>query len=259
LDAVEEAPKQDGNNNKEEKIVEDSIVCNKDVVVEEDVSNMVESNIENIDSCIETVIQEDVPVEVSNETSHVLEETKLDEDMEQGFDELLEQVKNLDNLYPEGNVSNDFGVYSSLQLAMKNPCDMTDFNQGYEDVVPPRPVASKPSLPQVKEVESDDSIPPLPPKRVKKAPISKTLPPVPEKTKLNIFQKLFSSTRRKKNKSREGSIISIESARSASVVQDDLTEAEHYALYTSVAPHATASEFDEMSFYYSPVEGQKVK
>lgn len=38
----------------------------------------------------------------------------------------------------------------------------------------------------------------------------------------------------------------------------DLTEAEHYALYTTMAPHATASEFDEMSFYYSLVEGGKI-
>ena len=38
----------------------------------------------------------------------------------------------------------------------------------------------------------------------------------------------------------------------------ELTEAEHYALYTAMAPHATASEFDEMSFYYSPVEGGKI-
>lgn len=34
----------------------------------------------------------------------------------------------------------------------------------------------------------------------------------------------------------------------------DLTEAEHYALYTSLAPHATQSEFDEASCYYAPVE-----
>lgn len=34
----------------------------------------------------------------------------------------------------------------------------------------------------------------------------------------------------------------------------DLTEAEHYALYTSLAPHATESEFDEASCYYQPVE-----
>lgn len=37
----------------------------------------------------------------------------------------------------------------------------------------------------------------------------------------------------------------------------DVTEAEHYALYTTVAPYATQSEFDEMSAYYAPVEGGK--
>lgn len=37
----------------------------------------------------------------------------------------------------------------------------------------------------------------------------------------------------------------------------DVTEAEHYALYTSVAPYATQSEFDEMSCYYAPVENTK--
>ncbi|CAH0692665.1 unnamed protein product [Chilo suppressalis] len=42
-------------------------------------------------------------------------------------------------------------------------------------------------------------------------------------------------------------------------LQDDLelTEAEHYALYMAVAPHATASEFDETSCYYSPVDASK--
>lgn len=34
----------------------------------------------------------------------------------------------------------------------------------------------------------------------------------------------------------------------------DLTEAEHYALYTTVAPHATNSEFDDQSCYYSPID-----
>ncbi|XP_068632924.1 embryonic polarity protein dorsal-like isoform X3 [Battus philenor] len=37
----------------------------------------------------------------------------------------------------------------------------------------------------------------------------------------------------------------------------ELTDAEHYALYMAVAPHATASEFDETSCYYSPVDGSK--
>ena len=38
----------------------------------------------------------------------------------------------------------------------------------------------------------------------------------------------------------------------------DLTEAEHYALYTSFAPHATQSEFDETSCYYSPIEAGEI-
>lgn len=38
----------------------------------------------------------------------------------------------------------------------------------------------------------------------------------------------------------------------------DLTEAEHYALYTTLAPHATASEFDEASCYYAPVESGEI-
>ncbi|KAL1505253.1 hypothetical protein ABEB36_004857 [Hypothenemus hampei] len=41
-------------------------------------------------------------------------------------------------------------------------------------------------------------------------------------------------------------------------LQFDLTEAENYALYTSMAPHATQSEFDEFSCYYAPVEGGKL-
>lgn len=36
----------------------------------------------------------------------------------------------------------------------------------------------------------------------------------------------------------------------------DLTEAEHYALYTTFAPHATLSEIDENSCYYAPIEYQ---
>ncbi|XP_026277784.1 embryonic polarity protein dorsal-like [Frankliniella occidentalis] len=37
-----------------------------------------------------------------------------------------------------------------------------------------------------------------------------------------------------------------------------LTEAEHLDLYTDMAPRATVSEFDEMSSYYSPVEGGRI-
>lgn len=38
----------------------------------------------------------------------------------------------------------------------------------------------------------------------------------------------------------------------------DLSEAEHFALYTSSAPHATQSEFDEMSAFYAPIEAAEV-
>ncbi|KAL9925841.1 embryonic polarity protein dorsal-like isoform 1-T9 [Glossina fuscipes fuscipes] len=38
----------------------------------------------------------------------------------------------------------------------------------------------------------------------------------------------------------------------------DLTEAEHFALYTSVPPQATVSEFDETSAYYAAVDGGEI-
>lgn len=38
----------------------------------------------------------------------------------------------------------------------------------------------------------------------------------------------------------------------------DLTEAEHFALYTSIPPQATASEFDENSCYYAPVDAGEI-
>ncbi|KMY90704.1 embryonic polarity protein dorsal isoform X1 [Drosophila simulans] len=38
----------------------------------------------------------------------------------------------------------------------------------------------------------------------------------------------------------------------------DLTEAEHFALYTSIPPLAAASEFDETSAYYAPVDAGEI-
>lgn len=38
----------------------------------------------------------------------------------------------------------------------------------------------------------------------------------------------------------------------------DLTEAEHFALYTSIPPQATASEFDENSCYYAQVDAGEI-
>ncbi|XP_075224154.1 uncharacterized protein LOC142325996 isoform X1 [Lycorma delicatula] len=225
-----------------------------------------------------------------------IEEGKLDEmmgiteQMEEDFNDLLNQVNDLDSICASDiNIENDCGIYTSLQMAMKNPCDFMEFQgqvSGYEDVIPPRPTTSKPLIPAhenipinsdletINQLTKDEVLPPLPPKRAKKSPApSKTLPPVPEgKSKFNLFSKLFSSNKRNKNKSHEGSISSMGSRKSLLIddskpienFDDDdddngnkivMTEAEHYALYTSLAPHATASEFDEMSFYYSPVEG----
>lgn len=206
----------------------------------------------------------------------------VNDSVERGFDDLIDQVDNFDDMMTTSldNVDitqgND-GIYSSFQLAMRNPFEFTEYGtSGYEDVVPPRPSAAKPLIRSdqcdvlSEPLGSHDVLPPLPPKRIRKSPPNKNLPPVPEAKKLNIFQKLFSSKR--KDKSRKNSISSIGSRKSLSEekpVMDDscaaenlepddviLTEAEHYALYTAFAPHATASEFDETSFYYSPVEGQ---
>lgn len=191
----------------------------------------------------------------------VLPDASIDDvenEVNDNFDEFLDHVKSLENMYPDNNNEAEFGIYSSLQLAMKDPCDMLDTPtaEGYEDIAPPRPL----KMSSVKEAEE---VPPLPPKRAKKSP---ALPPPPHKNKLNLFQKLFSSTTKRKKKqresSREGSVVSRISERSHSLAPSrgdvDLTEAEHYALYTSLAPRATASEFDEMSFYYSPIERPKV-
>lgn len=140
-----------------------------------------------------------------------------------------------------------------------------------------------------------DKLPPLPPKRFRKnkdddsssivtieepapdLPPRANPPPAPagqkgdndnkQKSK-NFFSKLFSRKGGKRNKPpglpKSGSVpsnlsevnqnsINVSGVPPSSIV--DLTEAEHYALYTDVAPRANCSEFDETSFYYSPVEG----
>lgn len=174
------------------------------------------------------------------------------------LDDFLEQVKDLDELLPPTDDCCP-EIYSSMQMAMKNPMDM---NEAYEDVAPPRPTAAKPRNFSSRDSDADSPAPPLPPKRAKKSP--NNLPPIPEKTKLNIFQKLFWSSKRKKAKSLAGSIGERGSNRSinSEIIPSkgmDLTEAEHYALYTTLAPKATLSECDDLSFYYSTVEGQTVK
>jgi hypothetical protein len=101
--------------------------------------------------------------------------------------------------------------------------------------------------------------------------------------KPSLFQKIFSKKSKPSSKkegtltprgvsvSREGSVSNVSTTlslrrgsepvgqlSSSPQALPELTEAEHYALYTDVAPHATVSEFDEMSFYYSPVEGGNI-
>lgn len=161
-------------------------------------------------------------------------------------------------------------------------------------LVPESPNSKLPPLPPKRIRKS----PPTPPARPdhpifpREPPLTqapdKNLPPTPDATsakqsKPNLFQKLFSKKSKPSNKkegtltlraasmSREGSMGNVSAALSLrrgsepvgqlSVppqAQPELTEAEHYALYTDMAPHATVSEFDEMSFYYSPVEGSNI-
>lgn len=268
---------------------------------------------------------------------------------EKSFNELINQVAELDEIYsetqarllnealhdvekpqleefPRNESFDDNKTYSSLQLAFKNPIEITE-----NEIEPQNPVIETRNK---RESESDK--PPLPPKRSKKietfignsmqsinetpkASVSRShsfnltrpksqeislpakLPPTPCSTlpnpkKKSLFSKLFGRKSKTPGTSRETSLapsllgqsignISSTSATSIriplkdsppqslnnlnqeSAMEDmgqdltlnlDLTEAEHYALYTAMAPHATQSEFDEMSCYYAPVEGGKI-
>lgn len=118
-------------------------------------------------------------------------------------------------------------------------------------------------------INSEEPSPQLPPRAF--PPVIENIEPKQKSSKPNFFQKLFS---RKGKSKKEGALPKSgsvpcnlsEVAPNEDLLSSvppsptvDLTEAEHYALYTDVAPRATASEFDEMSFYYSPVEGQMEK
>uniref|UniRef100_A0A8D8R1L7 Embryonic polarity protein dorsal n=2 Tax=Cacopsylla melanoneura TaxID=428564 RepID=A0A8D8R1L7_9HEMI len=204
--------------------------------------------------------------------------------------EELVDFPDLDEKQHLGPRTEGFGSYSSLQLAMKNQyfLDRNSGGECYEDVLPPEelptpppevatppprpPSHTKPDVTTLQRksnsekfassLQNNDSIPPLPPKRVRKSGVDRNLPPVPRYK--SFFQKLFSKRKSKSKPStpRERS-LSVDSRKvgGGGSINDDvmMTEAEHYALYTSVAPHATQSEFDEASFYYSPVEGLTVK
>ncbi|KAF6207519.1 hypothetical protein GE061_015965 [Apolygus lucorum] len=224
----------------------------------------------------EVVIEEPPAVTVADVPQPKVVLMSDDKEESQDIDNDLEELIVRDLLSEDSQLQPDVGTYTSLQMAMKNPCEFVDSNESYEDVLPPppRPTACKPPVHLRSEppspTYSEDTAPPLPPKRAKK------IESKPEK-KLSLFQKLFSTNRRKKDKKlgRRDSLRSLpvgmieiennkinndkmETEILPEMRDPEITEAEHYALYTSVAPHATASEFDEMSFYYSSVEGRKI-
>jgi c-Rel proto-oncogene protein len=230
----------------------------------------------------------------------------------------------------------DNQTYTSLQMAMRNPVWVRARRLGQKETelalsgtvlpspiiavtgeaAPPRPPPLASRAKRDGNLESEDRLPPLPPKRIRKTPSMPALgqdlgerrrsglavphknlpmPPnggdsLPKQQKPGLFSKLF--FRKGKRDDREEtsgfssttslpglvktgsdqvaaklpslgvatvSTKSLELQRNATPPYEmDLTEAEHYALYTDMAPHATVSEFDEMSFYYSPVEGGKI-
>ncbi|KAF4528208.1 hypothetical protein B566_EDAN014033, partial [Ephemera danica] len=278
-----------------------------------------EPSLQQYEYIAEPISQEPAPVE----------SPQLDEG-EKSLNELLSQVAELEEIYPEPSADPELteclkqsaatvpenapmdvddvyesGHYTSLQMAMKNPI-LIDID--FEDTPGP-PISDEPQAPMVpphaeeipkaepiptpqlvdsnKRESSTDKLPPLPPKRCRKntkddgteernslnaeeptpqlpprAPIIETTPPKQKSNKPNFFQKLFSRKGKSKKQSipKSGSVpcnlsevLTPEDVPPSPTM--DLTEAEHLALYTDVAPRANVSEFDEMSFYYSPVEG----
>lgn len=303
-------------------------------------------------------IYEDVVKTDNNENEFLANPSKDDKNNrndEKSFNELINQVAELDEIYSDtqarllntelNKIENNYSInnsnnnesfddsrtYSSLQLAFKNPIDIS-----------PEPDLNRPKIVDITAAtttkrEIDAEKPPLPPKRVKKLEtyiggstqsiqLSKqqqiqnpavsrshsfnmprpksqdfqfrgkmTESPsltLPNPKKKGFFSKLFRRSGKTPATSREtslspsvstslrvesnlgqrsgnGSSNSIriplkDSRENLTVVKDDdkdvdlnfdLTEAEHYALYTAMAPHATQSEFDEMSSYYALVEG----
>lgn len=120
-------------------------------------------------------------------------------------------------------------------------------------------------------INSEEPSPQLPPRAFPPVIEIETPPAKQKSSKPNFFQKLFSRKGKAKKEAtlpKSGSVPCnlsevVTSNDLITSVPDsptgDLTEAEHYALYTDVAPRASVSEFDEMSFYYSPVEGHEEK
>jgi len=183
---------------------------------------------------IKIVIKEE-PIDNDEEISYDINKDNKEETSSSSIDVMGEDIR---------------GTYSSLQMAFKNPCSIPERCHSYEDVsiLPPRPPSSsKPKF-------DSNTAPPLPPKRVKKNPRpTKYLPPVQDKpSRIKLLHKLLNMRKRSK------SMCSSNSSINDPINDTPLTEAENYALYTSVAPHAAMSEFDESSMYYSTVEGGTV-
>lgn len=195
-----------------------------------------DSNNDNNDEEMKMEIEiKDEPIEVNEEVCYDINKENKEETSSSSSEVMGEDLH---------------GTYSSLQMAFKNPCSIPERCQSYEDVsiIPPRPPSSsKPKF-------DSNTAPPLPPKRIKKNPRpTKYLPTVQEKpSKIKLLHKLLSMRKRSK------SMCSSNSSINDSMNNTPLTEAENYALYTSVAPHAAMSEFDESSMYYSTVEGGTV-
>jgi len=162
---------------------------------------------------------------------------------------------------------------TEITVAQEIPVSGSNKREGTTDKLPPLPPK------RFRKNKDDDSssiitieepAPELPPRANPPLPAGQICDPANEnkqKSK-NFFQKLFSRKGGKRNKPpglpKSGSVpcnLSEVNQNSINVSEVppspnvDLTEAEHYALYTDVAPRANCSEFDETSFYYSPVEG----
>lgn len=145
--------------------------------------------------------------------------------------------------------------------------------------LPPKRIRKTPSMPILSRASSIQILD-------QQQPPSKNLPTLPsagtltkQQSKPGLFSKLFSKKNKKESLSKESlqqplankllhASVPVRAFASTAEFDGDgditppygveLTEAENYALYTAMAPRATASEFDEMSFYYSPVENGKI-
>lgn len=208
----------------------------------------------------------------------------------QTYTSLQMAMKNPVDIYDikEDRKYEDVAVPSGEMCAPPRPPPMAakrDVARVYEEKLPPLPpkrIRKMPSMPVLPRAVSCGAVS----ETCSEAP-HKKLPLVPGtlRPKQGLFSKLFNKKNKKEkeqvfrnsigslkdslhefqNQLPRPSVASVTGVKSFDIDGDEsppygieLTEAEHYALYTAMAPHATASEFDEISFYYSPVEGGKI-